>query len=56
MTNIEAARIIHNFVSHQLGLPPKHRDIAPVEELALCKAVKALIRLEQNKPKGVVDV
>ena len=56
MTNIEAARIIHNFVSSQMGLHPKYRDITPVQELALCKAVKALIRLEQNKPKGVVDV
>lgn len=56
MTNVEAARIIYNFVSHQMGLPPKHRDITPAEELALHKAVKALIRLEQNKPKGVVDV
>lgn len=47
MTKVEAARIIEKFVSSQMALHPKHRDITMVEELALRKAVKALRRSRQ---------
>ena len=53
MTKVEAAKIIENFVSSQMALHPKHRDITMVEELALRKAVKALRKSRQNEPKGV---
>lgn len=53
MTKVEAARIIEKFVSSQMALHPEHRDITPLEELALRKAVKALRKGKQNEPKGV---
>lgn len=49
MTKIDAARIIEEFTNKQVGMPIKYREITPVEELALRKAVKTLRRSVQNE-------